>query len=73
MENNPSSSRTDRKTIERNRRNQMKALYSTLNSIVPHQRPMVYISLNNINFLTDQFCFSFRFNQHGVAGSDITT
>ncbi|KAG6638650.1 hypothetical protein CIPAW_10G049700 [Carya illinoinensis] len=39
MENNPSSSRssTDRKTIERNRRNQMKALYSELNSLVPHQ------------------------------------
>ncbi|KAG7962315.1 hypothetical protein I3843_09G060800 [Carya illinoinensis] len=38
MENNPSSSsRTDRKTIERNRRNHMKALYSELNSLVPHQ------------------------------------
>ncbi|KAJ6885877.1 transcription factor bHLH162-like isoform X2 [Populus alba x Populus x berolinensis] len=37
MENNPSSSRTDRKTIERNRRIQMKALYSQLNSLVPHQ------------------------------------
>ncbi|GAY34525.1 hypothetical protein CUMW_011940 [Citrus unshiu] len=45
MENNPSSSRTDRKTIERNRRNQMKALYSTLNSLVPHQRPMEATSL----------------------------
>ncbi|KAJ6416608.1 hypothetical protein OIU84_002467 [Salix udensis] len=37
MENSPSSSRTDRKTAERNRRNQMKALYSQLNSLVPHQ------------------------------------
>ncbi|XP_057949067.1 transcription factor bHLH162 isoform X2 [Malania oleifera] len=37
MENNPSSSRTDRKTIERNRRNQMKTLYSQLSSLVPHQ------------------------------------
>ncbi|KAK7362843.1 hypothetical protein VNO77_04967 [Canavalia gladiata] len=38
MENNPSSSTlTDRKLIERNRRNQMKALYSKLNSVVPHQ------------------------------------
>ncbi|XP_041026096.1 transcription factor bHLH162 [Juglans microcarpa x Juglans regia] len=38
MENNPSSSsRTDRKTIERNRRNHMKDLYSELNSLVPHQ------------------------------------
>ncbi|KAJ7946990.1 transcription factor bHLH36 [Quillaja saponaria] len=37
MENNPSSSRTDRKTIEKNRRNQMKDLYSKLNSLVQHQ------------------------------------
>ncbi|XWS12637.1 hypothetical protein CRYUN_Cryun37aG0107100 [Craigia yunnanensis] len=37
MENNPnSSSRTDRKLVERNRRNQMKALYSKLNSLLPH-------------------------------------
>ncbi|KAJ4703491.1 transcription factor bHLH36 [Melia azedarach] len=45
MENNPSSSRTDRKTIERNRRNQMKALYSELNSLLPHQRPVEATSL----------------------------
>ncbi|KAK9936385.1 hypothetical protein M0R45_013230 [Rubus argutus] len=32
------SSRADRKTIEKNRRNQMKALYSKLNSLLPHQR-----------------------------------
>ncbi|KAI4296758.1 hypothetical protein L6164_036686 [Bauhinia variegata] len=38
MENNTSSARTDRKLIERNRRNQMKALYSKLNSIVPRQQ-----------------------------------
>ncbi|XP_011027821.1 PREDICTED: transcription factor bHLH36-like isoform X2 [Populus euphratica] len=37
MEHNLSSSRTDRKLIERNRRNQMKELYSQLNSLVPHQ------------------------------------
>ncbi|KAJ7968573.1 transcription factor bHLH36 [Quillaja saponaria] len=37
MEKNPSSSRTDRKTIEKNRRNHMKALYSKLGSLVPHQ------------------------------------
>ncbi|XP_030528855.1 transcription factor bHLH162-like [Rhodamnia argentea] len=37
MENSPSSSRNDRKLIERNRRHQMKALYSQLNSVVPHQ------------------------------------
>ncbi|KAI5447996.1 transcription factor bHLH162 [Lathyrus oleraceus] len=37
MENNPSSSRLDRKFIERNRRNQMKTLYHKLNSILPHQ------------------------------------
>ncbi|XP_030467866.2 transcription factor bHLH162 [Syzygium oleosum] len=36
MENSPSSSRNDRKLIERNRRHQMKALYSQLNSLVPH-------------------------------------
>ncbi|KAJ0017645.1 hypothetical protein Pint_10558 [Pistacia integerrima] len=45
MENNPSSSRTDRKTIERNRRNQMKALYTKLNSLVPHRTPMEATSL----------------------------
>ncbi|KAM1045799.1 hypothetical protein FF1_036703 [Malus domestica] len=38
MEKCPSSSTTDRKTIEKNRRNQMKALFSKLNSLVPHQR-----------------------------------
>ncbi|TKY59257.1 Transcription factor bHLH36 [Spatholobus suberectus] len=37
MDNNSSSSRSDRKFIERNRRNQMKALFSKLNSVVPHQ------------------------------------
>ncbi|RZC03739.1 Transcription factor bHLH162 [Glycine soja] len=37
MENNPSSSRTDTKSIEQNRRNQMKDLFSKLNSVVPHQ------------------------------------
>ncbi|KAK2642138.1 hypothetical protein Ddye_023901 [Dipteronia dyeriana] len=40
-----SSSRTDRKTIERNRRNQMKFLYNRLNSLVPHQIPMEATSL----------------------------
>ncbi|GMI72829.1 hypothetical protein like AT4G20970 [Hibiscus trionum] len=34
--NNPNSSKLDRKFIERNRRNQMKALCSKLNSLVPH-------------------------------------
>ncbi|KAL3519770.1 hypothetical protein ACH5RR_017919 [Cinchona calisaya] len=38
MEQNPSSSsKTDRKTIEKNRRNQMKTLLSELTSLVPHQ------------------------------------
>lgn len=37
MENNPSSSTSDRKLIERNRRNEMKALFCKLNSIMPHQ------------------------------------
>ncbi|KAJ9168827.1 hypothetical protein P3X46_020311 [Hevea brasiliensis] len=45
MENNPNSSRTDRKTIERNRRNQMKALYSKLNSLVPRQSSRESLSL----------------------------
>ncbi|KAL6197166.1 hypothetical protein ACLB2K_032778 [Fragaria x ananassa] len=33
-----SSCRADRKTIEKNRRNQMKALYSELNSLLPHHQ-----------------------------------
>ncbi|KAL4626835.1 hypothetical protein ACB092_05G125400 [Castanea dentata] len=45
MESNPSSSRTDRKTIERNRRNQMKALYSQLQSLVPNQTSREVTSL----------------------------
>ncbi|XP_075667689.1 transcription factor bHLH162 isoform X2 [Castanea sativa] len=45
MENNPSSSRTDRKTIERNRRNQMKALYSQLQSLIPNQTSREVTSL----------------------------
>ncbi|XP_061371429.1 transcription factor bHLH162-like [Gastrolobium bilobum] len=47
MEENPSSSRTDRKFIERNRRNQMKALYSKLYSLVPHQSSMEANSLQD--------------------------
>ncbi|KAK3204137.1 hypothetical protein Dsin_018183 [Dipteronia sinensis] len=53
MENNnqnpssSSSSRTDRKTIESNRRNQMKFLYNHLNSLVPHQNPMEATSLTH--------------------------
>ncbi|KAI4299390.1 hypothetical protein L6164_032856 [Bauhinia variegata] len=45
MENSPSSSRTERKFIERNRRNQMKALHSQLNSLVPHQNSREVTSL----------------------------
>ncbi|KAG4945603.1 hypothetical protein JHK82_041655 [Glycine max] len=45
MENNPSSSRVERKIIERNRRNQMKALFRELNSLVPHQSSKEAISL----------------------------
>ncbi|KAA8515243.1 hypothetical protein F0562_018527 [Nyssa sinensis] len=45
MENNPSSSRTDRKTIEKNRRNHMKTLYSQLNSLVPHHTSKEMLSL----------------------------
>ncbi|KAI9075461.1 hypothetical protein K1719_042586 [Acacia pycnantha] len=46
-ENTSSSSRTttDRKFIERNRRYQMKALYSKLKSLVPHQTPREAIPL----------------------------
>ncbi|KAI5657097.1 hypothetical protein M9H77_25890 [Catharanthus roseus] len=37
MEQNPSSScKVDRKTIEKNRRNHMKSLFSNLSSLVPH-------------------------------------
>ncbi|KAI6705158.1 hypothetical protein NL676_008120 [Syzygium grande] len=39
MESKPGSSRPDRKTTERNRRNQMKALLSKLHSLVPPQSP----------------------------------
>ncbi|KAL3740083.1 hypothetical protein ACJRO7_021372 [Eucalyptus globulus] len=39
MERKPGSSRADRKTTERNRRNQMKALFSKLHSLVPPQSP----------------------------------
>ncbi|KAG8385547.1 hypothetical protein BUALT_Bualt03G0056500 [Buddleja alternifolia] len=47
MDQNPNSTKADRKTIEKNRRNQMKALYSQLTSLVPHQAPRV---LQNIPF-----------------------
>ncbi|KAL0305732.1 UNVERIFIED_CONTAM: Transcription factor [Sesamum radiatum] len=45
MDQNPNSSKADRKTIERNRRNQMKDLCSRLSSLVPHQPPMEGVSL----------------------------
>ncbi|KAK7302798.1 hypothetical protein RJT34_13694 [Clitoria ternatea] len=48
MENNSNpcnSSIIDRKIIERNRRNQMKALYRKLNSLMPHQNSKGAISL----------------------------
>jgi hypothetical protein len=41
MENNPSSSRVDRKIIEKNRRIQMKDLHNKLNSLLPHQTSKV--------------------------------
>ncbi|KAJ0814323.1 putative transcription factor bHLH family [Helianthus annuus] len=45
MECNPSSScRVDRRTIEKNRRTHMKALYSELHSIVPHESSRDVIS-----------------------------
>ncbi|KAK6133447.1 hypothetical protein DH2020_032815 [Rehmannia glutinosa] len=45
MDHNPNSSKAGRKSGEKNRRNQMKALYSKLNSLVPHQPPMEMVSL----------------------------
>ncbi|KAL7213053.1 hypothetical protein ACSBR2_015706 [Camellia fascicularis] len=48
MEHNPSSSITDRKTIEKNRRNQMKTLYSKLHSLVhPHNTKLEAMSLTD--------------------------
>ncbi|CAK9157531.1 unnamed protein product [Ilex paraguariensis] len=45
MEQNPSSSRADRKTIEKNRRTHMKTLFSQLNSLLPHQTSREALSL----------------------------
>jgi len=56
MEHNLSSSRTDRKLIERNRRNQMKELYSQLNSLVPHQSSRVSLSLSLSLSLFTRYC-----------------
>ncbi|KAL9329354.1 hypothetical protein ACSQ67_004357 [Phaseolus vulgaris] len=44
MENNPSSSKSDRKFVERDRRSQMKDLFSKLNSVLPHQSSRERIS-----------------------------
>ncbi|KAI9121122.1 hypothetical protein K1719_008155 [Acacia pycnantha] len=41
------SPRGDRKVIERNRRSQMRALYSNLNSLVPHQSSREVISVSD--------------------------
>ncbi|KAL2473633.1 basic helix-loop-helix (bHLH) DNA-binding superfamily protein [Forsythia ovata] len=45
MDQNPSSSKADRKTIEKNRRNQMKSLYSELSSLLPDQNSREVVSL----------------------------
>ncbi|KAK4786943.1 hypothetical protein SAY86_010776 [Trapa natans] len=49
MRGNPSllasSLRADRKTIERNRRNHMKSLFNTLNSLIQRQNPTEVSSL----------------------------
>ncbi|CAA3026245.1 transcription factor bHLH36 [Olea europaea subsp. europaea] len=45
MDQNPSCSKADRKTIEKNRRNQMKSLYSQLSSLLPHQNSREVVSL----------------------------
>ncbi|XAR59160.1 hypothetical protein NMG60_11014837 [Bertholletia excelsa] len=44
MEQNPSSSKSDRKTIERNRRSHMKVLFSKLHSLVPPQASKEVVS-----------------------------
>ncbi|KAJ0430081.1 putative transcription factor bHLH family [Helianthus annuus] len=48
MESNQSSSssRVDRRTIEKNRRIYMKALYNKLHSLVPHESSRVFHSLS---------------------------
>ncbi|WVZ22987.1 hypothetical protein V8G54_001531 [Vigna mungo] len=51
MENNPSSSTSDRKLIERNRRNQMKDLFSKLNSVLPHQSSRIGKAIDYIKNL----------------------
>ncbi|XP_010260225.1 PREDICTED: transcription factor bHLH36-like [Nelumbo nucifera] len=46
MESHPNaSSKTDRKTVERNRRNHMKNLYSELNSLIPNHSSKETMSL----------------------------
>lgn len=52
----PPSSRADRKTIERNRRNHMKHLFSTLNSLVQHQSSRVSLCFSL--FLSSRIFFS---------------
>ncbi|CAN8231220.1 unnamed protein product [Cochlearia groenlandica] len=42
---NQSSKSNDRKTIEKNRRNQMKSLYLELNSLLPHQSSKEILTL----------------------------
>ncbi|BAT92295.1 hypothetical protein LR48_Vigan05g148000 [Vigna angularis] len=44
-ESQPSSTKVDRKIVEKNRRSQMKNLYSELNSLLPSYNPKVFVEL----------------------------
>lgn len=62
MEQNPSSSsKADRKTVEKNRRNQMKTLFSQLISLVPHH-PKVRCFLLPKSFLVTSSFFGGQTN-----------
>lgn len=43
-----SSTKVERRLVEKNRRNQMKILYSKLNSLLPSYNPMVHFNFNLI-------------------------
>jgi hypothetical protein len=62
----PSSStpKVERRLVEKNRRNQMKILYSKLNSLLPNYNPKVLISLSSsckskIHWLVTNLLFRF--------------
>ena len=56
---NISCTKTERKVVERNRRNQMKSLYSNLNSLLPNQNfKVLHLSLSLNSCLLVLFHFS---------------